>query len=43
MMEEDKNQFREELEELKTSIAELGYVVEETPEGELKVSEGENK
>ncbi|MFZ5982270.1 MAG: hypothetical protein ACOYS2_01695 [Patescibacteria group bacterium] len=37
-MEEDKSQFKEEIEELKASIAELGFSVEETSEGEIRVS-----
>lgn len=42
MPEQNKKTIQEEIEKLKASIADLGYAVEETQEGELRVSEKEN-
>lgn len=43
MDEEKKFDLRQEVEALKASIAELGYAVEETDEGEIRVSEDNNQ
>ena len=43
MEDEKKVNIKKEVEALKASIAELGFLVEETEEGEIRVSENDDE